>query len=148
MSTVVKKKRRIPRNSKIITRERVLSVLAERLKQPGKISLNECWRMIVAQEKYISYSVLCYIYRDIMSDMIQLGHARRTIRNGIYEIIKRANTYDPMPDPLVKEFKQERMAIRFDEQPEVEEVEFVRPPAKYGNTTREETIEKYLSIEI
>lgn len=148
MSKVVKKKRHIPRNSKIITRDRVLSVLAERLKQPGKISLNECWRMIITQEKYISYSVLCYIYRDIMSDMIQLGHARRTIRNGTYEIIKRANTYDPMPDPLVKEFKEERMAIRFDEQPEVEEVEFVRPPANYGNTSREETIEKYLKMDI
>ncbi len=150
METVKQKRpyrvQKLRRNSRIILREQVISAMSARLKQPGKIALIECWHICRREIKYLSYSSLQTVYRDIMTDMIQLGHAKRTLRNGLYEIIKRDTPYDPIPD---KEIMEETNYRRAEHTPVADiKVPIVRPPAKYDNMSREETIEKYLKMDV
>lgn len=120
------------RNSKEYTKERVLQVILPMLHKPGKISLSDCWPVT---KTVTSYSVLCYIFKEIMLDMIKQGHAGYTLKKGVYRLRKSCLNYNPV---------RVEIPIREKFEPPDEPVSFVRPPALIS--TQDQLIEKYLNM--
>lgn len=132
LKSTIMKPRKPYRNSKEYTRERVLEVILPMLRAPGIIQLKDIWPVA----KYVtSYSVACYIFKDIMMEMIKQGHAGYTERKGAYRLRKSCINYNPV---------RVEIPVREKFEPPDEPVIFERPPAI--KSTQELLIEKYLNM--
>jgi len=65
------KPKKLPRNSRIYTRERMLDVLLPRLHKPGRIVTLEAWDLCKSIPGVLSYDVCREIFHSIMLDMIK-----------------------------------------------------------------------------
>jgi hypothetical protein len=152
--TINRLEMKIYKNSALLMREKIHSIIEDRLKIKGRISVGIVYGKI---QHLCSYQVAQRHFKDIMNEMVNKGLAIRTIRNGVYVIINGNGVPVEKVQLNLKQCSRE-VVMRtcgddntgryiYDEPEEIKEP-LVRPPAVYSNTSREQTIEKYLRMSI